>query len=125
MAEIDAATRLKEEAEARLDDYESRIENIEQKLAEVRAEYAAQAEIEKKHILAEAEERRVRMRRDAELRVEQEMKAVRDALLREAVAGAVVAAEEVVARQVGPRDLDRMANDYLESIGPALAGGNS
>jgi F-type H+-transporting ATPase subunit b len=122
MADIDTATKLKEDAEARLDDYEEKLENIEGKLAEVRAEYAAQAEVEKKHILAEAEERRVRMRRDAEFRVEQEMKTARAELLREAVLNAVSAAEELMIKQVNASDLDKMANDYLKSIGPSLSG---
>lgn len=120
MADIDTATKLREEAERRLEDYQDKIDNIEQKLEEVRAEYAAQAELEKKHILAEAEERRVRMRRDAELRVEQEGKAARAELLREAVEGAVAAAEELLAKQITASDLDRMAGDYLKSVGPAL-----
>jgi len=122
MADIDTATKLKEDAEARLDDYEEKLENIEGKLAEVRAEYAAQAEVEKTHLLAEAEERRVRMRRDAEFRVEQELKTARAELLREAVVNAVSAAEALMIKQVTAADLDKMAGDYLKSIGPSLSG---
>jgi F-type H+-transporting ATPase subunit b len=121
-AEIDTATGLLQDAEARLEDYEEKIENIEAKLAEVRAEYAAQAELEKKHILAEAEERRARMRRDADQRVEQERKAVRDALLREAVLAATAAAEDLVKKQMSRADQDRMAADYLASVRASLVG---
>jgi F-type H+-transporting ATPase subunit b len=122
MAEIETATNLKENAEARLEEYEEKIENIESKLEEVRAEYATLAEAEKKHILAEAEERRVRMRRDAELRVEQERKAVRDALLREAVLAATAAAEDLIRKQVARADHDRMAADYLATLRASLGG---
>jgi F-type H+-transporting ATPase subunit b len=122
MAEIDTATKLKEDAEARLDEYQEQIDNIEAKLEEVRAEYAAQAEREKQHILVEAEERRVRMRKDAELRIEQELKAARAELLREAVVNAVAAAEELVAKQIAAKDLDKMANDYLSSVGASITG---
>jgi F-type H+-transporting ATPase subunit b len=121
MAEIDTATRLKKDAETRLEEYEDKLENIEDKLAEVRAEYAAQAEIEKQHILAEAEERRVRMRRDAEFRIEQERKALREELLREAVANATAAAEALIKKQLSASDQDRMAASYLQSIGTAVA----
>jgi F-type H+-transporting ATPase subunit b len=110
MAEIDTATRLKEDAEARLEDYEDKLENIEDKLSEVRAEYAAQAEIEKQHILADAEERRVRMRRDAEFRIEQERKTARDELLREAVVNATAAAEALIKKQMSAGDQDKMAS---------------
>lgn len=122
MADIDTATRLKEDAETRLEEYEDKIENIEAKLKEVRDEYAAQAAVEEKHLLAEAEERRVRMRKDAEFRIEQELKAARAELLREAVVNAVAAAEELVAKQIAQKDMDKMSSDYLASIGPALSG---
>jgi F-type H+-transporting ATPase subunit b len=121
MGEIETATRLRDEAEARLVDYEDKIENIQDKLEELRLEYAALAERERKHILQEAEERRARMRRDAEFRIEQELKQARVELLREAVEGAVTAAEDLLAKRVGPGDFDKIAGDYLKSIGPALA----
>ena len=125
MADIDTATRLKEDAEARLDDYEDKLDNIEQKLEEVRAEYAAQAEVEKTHILAEAEERRVRMRRDAEFRVDQERKAMREELLREAVVSATAAAEALIQKQMSSADQDRMATSYLATVGASLAAGGA
>jgi len=120
MAEIDNATKLRDEAEARLHDYEDRLDRMEDTLAELQAEFAVSAEVEKKHVLAEAEERRVRMRRDAEFRIEQELKTARAELLQEAVANAVLAAEEILAKQVGASDLDRLAEDYLSSVGAAL-----
>jgi F-type H+-transporting ATPase subunit b len=121
MQEIDNATRLREEAEARLAEYEEKFENIEQRLAEAKAEYAAQAEQEKQRILLEAEERRARMRRDAEFRIEQELKEARLALIREAVLGAVQAAEALLTSRVVASDQDRLAEDYLASVGKAAA----
>ncbi len=123
MAEIETATKLKDEAETRLDEYEEKLENIEQKIREVRAEYAAQAEAEKTHVLAEVEERRVRMRRDAEFRVEQERKTMREELLHEAVVAATAAAEALIHKQISGADHDRMATDYLASVGAALSRG--
>jgi F-type H+-transporting ATPase subunit b len=120
-AEIDNAQRLKADAEARLETYEEKFERMEETLEELRSEYAVQAEQEKKHVLAEAEERRARMRRDAEFRIEQELKSAQAELLQEAVANAVKAAEELLAQRVGPSDLDRLADDYLSSVGPAMS----
>jgi F-type H+-transporting ATPase subunit b len=130
MAEIETAQRLKAEAAARLDEYEDKLEHIEAKRAELLEDFAAQAEVEKKHVLAEAEERRSRMLRDAEFRIEQELKAMRDELLREAVIEATTAAESVIQRQMNAADQDRMAAEFLRAVGPALqvgvtAGGRS
>lgn len=122
MAEIEKAAALKAEAEARLDDYREKLRNIETKLTEVRAEYAAQAEIEQKHILAEAEERRARMRRDAEFRIEQERKAVREELLGEAVIAATTGAEELIRKTIASADQDRMAADFLTTVGAVMMG---
>lgn len=122
MGDIENATRLREEAEARLEEYEDRFEHIEETLGQLKAEYATQAELEKKHILAEAEERRVRMRRDAEFRIEQELKGARVALLEEAVLGAVTAAEEIIRQRATTQDQERLAQDYLTAVPAAIAG---
>ena len=122
MADIETATKLKDDAERRLGEYEDKFERMDEKLSELRAELAAQAAKEKAHILAEAEERRVRMRRDAEFRIEQEAKTARSELLQQAVVGAAAAAEELLLKKVGPSDLDRMAEDYLKAVGPAIKG---
>jgi F-type H+-transporting ATPase subunit b len=121
MQEIDNATRLQQEAEERLTEYEEKLEQLEDMLEQMKTDYVAQAEIEKKHLLAELEERRARMRRDAEFRIEQELKAARIELLQEAVRGAVAAAEQLLRTQATKDDLDRMAEEYLRAI-PVAAG---
>ncbi|MFO0760909.1 MAG: ATP synthase F0 subunit B [Byssovorax sp.] len=120
MQEIETAETLKEDAERRLDEYEQKLETMEETLEELRAEFAAQAEQEKKSVLAEAEERRVRMRKDAEFRIEQEMKSARAQVLQEAVVAAVAAAEALLVKRTTASDLDKMAEDYLKSVGAAL-----
>ncbi len=122
MSDIETATKLKEDAERRLTEYEDKFERMDETLEGLRAELAAQSEQEKAHILAEAEERRVRMRRDAEFRIEQEGKSARAELLQGAMIGAAAAAEELLVKKVGPSDLDRMAEDYLKAVGPAIKG---
>jgi F-type H+-transporting ATPase subunit b len=116
MTEIDSATRLKEQAEARLGEYEQKFETIDEKLETARAEYQAVAEQEKTRLLDEARERRARMRRDAEFRIAQELKGARVALLNEAATGAVRAAEELLKAQLSASDHDQFAEDYLKAI---------
>jgi F-type H+-transporting ATPase subunit b len=125
MHEIDTASRLKEEAETRLADYEDKLENLDETLEQMKKDYVAQGEIERKQVLAEAEERRERMKRDVEFRLQQEAKAVKQQLLQEAVARAVVEAEELIKKRVTKADLDQMANDYLAGLGAAWKGATS
>jgi F-type H+-transporting ATPase subunit b len=121
MREIDEATELLDAARKRLADYKGKLEHLEETLEELKTEHAVQAELEKKHLLAELEERRARMRRDAEFRIEQELKAARAELLQDAVRGAVAAAERILQEQANTQDRDRIAEDYLQSIPAALS----
>lgn len=126
MQEIETATRLENEAQARLDELEGKFDKIHETLKVLKAEYAAQAEVEKKHIISEAEERRARMRRDAEFRVDQELRAARITLMQEAVANATTAAEEIIRKRTAQADIDRMSEEYLSSLRSALSvGGKS
>lgn len=122
MQEIDNATRLREEAEARLQTYEDKFETMEETLEQLKGELALQAEIEKKHLLNEAEERRARMKRDAEFRIEQELKAAKSELLQAAVQSAVEAAEELLKKSASAQDQDRMTKEYLSAIPAAIKG---
>jgi len=121
MGEIDLATDLLNKSRTRLREYEDRMKRLAETAEELRAEYAAQAELEKKHLLAEAEERRARMRRDAEFRIEQELRAARAELLREAVEDATSAAEEMIRKGSAQADNDRIAEDYLAAVRGAYA----
>lgn len=126
MQEIETATRLENEAQARLDELEAKFDKIHETLKALKAEYAAQAEVEKKHIISEAEERRARMRRDAEFRVDQELRAARITLMQDAVANATTAAEEIIRKRTAQADIDRMSEEYLASLRSALSvGGKS
>jgi F-type H+-transporting ATPase subunit b len=120
MQDIDAATSMKLEAEKRLKGYESQLARIEEKKRELREEYRAQWEAERARILKEAEEKALRLRRDAEFRIAQERKQAQADVLRDAVDGAVAAAEELVRSRIQATDQERLADDYLSGIGVAL-----
>jgi F-type H+-transporting ATPase subunit b len=122
MSEIETASRLEREAQRRLDDLEEKFDQIQETLDSLKIEYAAQGEVDKKHIVAEAEERRARMRRDAEFRVEQELRATRIALMQEAVANATSSAEEIIRKRTAQADVDRMSEEYLSSLRAAIVG---
>lgn len=120
MQDIDAANEMRVDAEKRLKDYQKRLNKIEDRRKEVKDEAAAQWQLERKRILAEAEEKAMRLRKDAEFRVDQELKQAQSDLLREAVDGAVVAAEKLIKDRIQSADQERLANDYLAGIGAAL-----
>lgn len=122
MQEIDTATTLKDEAEARLTDYEDKLENLDETLEQMKQDFATQSEVERKHVLAEAEERKIRMKRDVELRIEQELKAAKQQLLLESVEAAVLGAEALLKSKIAAADQDRSADQYLAGLSAAWKG---
>ena len=86
---MEESAKMRRDAEAQLEGYELKLERIEDELERVKKEMQTAGELEQKRVLGEARERRQRMERDARQLVEQELKAVRDKLLRETVESAV------------------------------------
>jgi F-type H+-transporting ATPase subunit b len=117
VAGMDEAARMKAEAQAKLTEYEDKLKRLDTEVERIRAEMRDSAEAERRRILAEAKERRDRMERDAHLLVEQELKAARDALVRETVNGALASAEEILASRMTDADHDRLTAEYLDNIG--------
>ena len=125
MKGIEDAARMKADAEARLAEYQQKLDDVDQEVARIRREMKETGEAESARILSEAKERRARMERDARTLVEQELKAAREALVRDTVRAAVKSAEATLTAKVGDADQQRLADEYFVSIkasGSALRG---
>ena len=92
----------------------------DEKLQTLRDQFAAEGEREETRAREDAAEARDRMLADAEFRITQEGKTARDELSREALEAALAAAETLLTSTVSAADHDRLAEEYLEQIGPAL-----
>jgi F-type H+-transporting ATPase subunit b len=114
------AARMKEEAAARLEEYEEKLAHTEEELERVKREMREAGEAERARILAEAKERRARMERDARLLIEHEIKAARQELTRQIVAGAIKNAGERMAKELGAADHQRLADEYLAALDQVL-----
>jgi F-type H+-transporting ATPase subunit b len=114
--EIEEAKRMRDEAEARAVVYQEKLKNLEGELNEMRASLKAAGEADRDRIVREAEEKAVRMEKDAKFLVEQESKQIRAELTRSAVEMAMAAAEELLKKRITPADQERLAEDYLSQI---------
>src|SRR5690606_34569991 len=99
-------------SEKRLEEYKLRLEKIEDELERVRREFREAGERERERIIAEANERRERMKRDAEFLLSQELKQMRQDLLHETVDQALRGAAELLRAKLTPAEQDR----YLEAL---------
>ncbi len=116
---MEEAAKMRREAEEQLKSYELKLERIEDEVERVKMEMIQTGEAERKRVLAEARERRTRMERDAHQLVAQELKAVRDRLLRETVESAVRSATETLRTKLNPADQQRLAEEYVSGLARA------
>lgn len=125
MKGIEDAAKMKAQAEARLAEYEKKLDEVDQEVERIRREMKEAGEAERARILSEAKERRARLERDARTLIEQELKAARENLVRDTVRAAVKSAEVSLTSRIGDADQQRLAQEYLASIkasGSALRG---
>jgi F-type H+-transporting ATPase subunit b len=115
--EIDEAQRMKREAEERAKTYQAKLERLEEEVRMAREALVRAAEGERERIVAEAEAKAARMSKDAEFLALQELKQVRLELWREAVEVAVQAAQELLTASVTTADQERLAEEYLATLG--------
>ena len=115
-SEMGEAQRLRAEAEALHREYAERLENMDSELEKMRGEMQRAGESEYKRIVDEATVRAERMRKDGESAIAQEMKQLRDDLLRQAVMAAHESAEKAIRAQISPADQARLADNYLDNL---------
>ena len=100
MANLAEATRLREEAEERLAQYDAKIKGLEQERQALLDETSRQGEREKERIIEDARRQVAKMRADAERLIDQELKRAVANLERRAVDEAVEIAKRMVAERL-------------------------
>lgn len=113
---LNEAAKLKAEAEAKHKEYTERMAKLDQELAQIKQDVIAAGIKERDRIMAEAEHKAARMRQEAHFLVEQQVKQLRGELAREAVEGAVAAAEALLLKTTTSYDQQRLAQDYLNAL---------
>ena len=113
---LEEAKRLKEAAEAKYAEYQKRLANLDNELAELRTEIVKSGEAERDRIVAEAEHKAARLRKDTQFLIEQQLKQLRVDLTREAVESAISAAHAVLSQNTSATDQERVAREYLQKL---------
>jgi F-type H+-transporting ATPase subunit b len=121
--DIDEAQHMLAGARDRAKVYQAKLEQVEDAKRVARESVLGAGEAERDRIILEAEAKAARLRKDSEFLVDQELKLVREELVREAVVAAVAAAEEMLKSGITQADHERLADEYLadlaaKSLGP-------
>lgn len=114
--ELAEAQRLRAEAEQRHQATQMRLEQLDQEMVSLRGEMIKAGEVERDRIVAAAEEKAARLRKDTSFLIEQQIKQLRQDLTREASSAAVEAAQQLLSQSTTDEDQERLAEAYLTRL---------
>lgn len=115
-AELAEAQRLRAEAEKRHMETATRLEKLDKEMLSLRADMIKAGEAERDRMVAQAEEKAARIRRDANFLIEQQIKQLRKELSEQAAIAAVAAAQDLLSEQTPDIDQKRLAEAYLARL---------
>ncbi len=115
--DIEEARKMLAEAKERASKYQADLKNADADAATAKAALVTAGKGEVERILAEANERAERMKRDAITLIEQERKQVHQDLLLETIDKSISEAIRTLEKSVTAEDHARLANDLLAELG--------
>jgi len=116
MLELDEATKLREEAEALLDDYKGRVEGLDAEKEQLLAEFRDAGEAEKTRLVDEGKQAADRMRADAKRSIDQEIRKAKVELEGAVLDRAVAQATEALRKDAGPSEQRVLVDDFLGRV---------
>jgi len=114
--ELAEAKRLRAEAEKRHMETATRLERLDEEMVQIRGDMIKAGEAERDRIVAQAEEKAARMRKDTSFLIEQQVKQLRKELTHQAASAAVIAAQELLQQRTTDADQDQLAEAYLNRL---------
>ena len=118
--ELAEAQRLRAEAEKRHMGTALRLEKLDQEMLQIRGDMIKAGEAERDRIVAQAEEKAARIRRDTSFLIDQQIKQLRKDLTQQAASAAVIAAQELLQERTTDADQDQLSEAYLTRLDEVL-----
>lgn len=116
IANLDAARELREQAQAKLDEYGGRLAALDEERRALLAEYHAQGEREKERIIADAKRQVERMKSDAELILQQEVRRAVATIEQQAVDQALEMATTTVRERMDEKKQNVLVDRYVQEL---------
>ena len=113
---LDEAAKLRKQAADKLAEFESKLKQADGEIAALVAGMRADAEADKKRILAAAEAQAAQMKRDAEHHIAAEIEAARTLLTREVTAAAATATERILRETMTATDQHNAVGAFITGI---------
>jgi F-type H+-transporting ATPase subunit b len=115
--QLDEAKRLREEAEATLAEYRTKLEGFDEERKAITEGYRREAERESEAIIEEAKRHAERLRRDADLVIEHDIKQAQRELRGRIVDEAVSLARKVIEDRLDAGAKQKLVDHYTDSLG--------
>lgn len=115
-AELEQAKKAKQEAEKKAKEFELKLSLLDKKIEEIYRDIRAEGEIEKKRIIKEAVKLAERVKEQARLAAEQEIKKAKQEIKGEIAKAAVDMAEEILRSEFTAVDHERLIKEYLDKV---------
>ncbi len=110
------AQELHQEAKALLNEYESKIAELESSRAHLLSQYHAEGEREKELLIAEGLKEAQRIQKNAQQQAEQQLARVQSRIEKEVVTAALQRARVLLVEKVSAQDQARLNQDYVISL---------
>lgn len=114
--QLEEAVRAREGAEAKLEEYQGKVSNLEKELASMRTESEEERERLRQVLLEEARKSADRVLEQARLNIELERKRAVDSLKTEASLLALELAEGLLKENISPEDRARINRECIEGL---------
>jgi F-type H+-transporting ATPase subunit b len=114
---IAQAAAKKQAAEALVKDYQTKVAGLDREIQTLQATLRDEGEREKARLVGEAEALAVKIKQDALFLADQEVKIARQQLRQEMANQAEAAARGLVERNLSAADQNRLAEEFIQSLG--------
>jgi F-type H+-transporting ATPase subunit b len=104
------------EAEQRSADQKAKLAALEEETKKIVAELVAEGEAERRKIIESAEKQAEYIKQQAQLAIQQEIKAARESLQQEISEATVAAAETLLRKNLKSADQDRLVRDFMARV---------
>lgn len=111
------AQAVREEAEAKFAEYDSKLNRAAAEIEEMRASLRREGELERERVLANAREMAEKIKAEAGKAAENEVARAKGELRREASRLAIAMAEELLKKNVSAADQQRLVDEYMSKVG--------
>lgn len=115
-ADLNEAKRLREEAEAKLEEYTRRLDALDAERQQLMDDYHAQGEAEKDRLVADAKRQVEKMRSDAELVIQQELRKAVRAIETQAVDMALGLAEQRMKEKLDAPKQNALVDNFVNDL---------